>query len=86
LAICSFGFLILGLVSTLRKRQLTIRELMIYVAGAGVIMASLSCFRFEPLRYGPSLFWYPEPAWLSLGFSYLVLAPIMLVIYRKRRR
>lgn len=36
LAICSFAFLIWSLVSTIRKRQLTIRELMIYAAGAGV--------------------------------------------------
>jgi hypothetical protein len=86
LAICSFGFLILCLASTLRKRQLTIRELMIHVAGAGVTVAILSCFRFKALRYGQSLFWYPEPVWLSLGFSYLVLAPIMVVIYRNSRR
>ena len=86
LATCLFCFLILCLVSTLRKRQLTIGELMIYVAGAGVIMAILSCFRFQAHRYGQSLFWYPKPAWLSLVLCYLVLAPIMRVISRKSRQ
>jgi hypothetical protein len=82
LAICAFGFLILRLVSTLRKRRLAIWELMAGVAITGVIMATLSCFRFKALRYGQSLVLYPEPVWISLGLYYLLLIPMMIAIYR----
>jgi hypothetical protein len=86
LAICLIGFLLLSLAITLRKRRLTIWELMIYVAGAAVTMAIPCCFRERSDRYADVTILYWEVAWFSLGLCYLFLAPIMLLIYRKSRQ
>jgi hypothetical protein len=76
-AIFSFGFLIWALVSNARKGWLTLGELMIYVAVAGLIIAILTCFRLNTLSYGQTRFVFPEPAWLHLGLYYLLLIPCL---------
>ena len=82
-AISMFGVLGYYLVMTLRKRRIGVGELMIYIAGAGTIIAIPTCFRLEVHIDGDAGFMYFDANWLSVGLCYLLLATIMLVTARK---
>ncbi len=81
-----FGFFLLTLALTLRKRRLKLWELLNYMAGAAVTLATLSCFRLRGYRSYDVVFLHHEVNWYSLVACYFLLAPISLLAFQGARR
>ncbi len=60
---CFLGFSLLSLWKTLRKRRLTVRELLVYVAGAGVAMALPNCFCIQSESYADIVVMWCDSPW-----------------------
>jgi hypothetical protein len=75
------GFSFPSLWKTLRKRKLTVRELLVYVAGAGVAMALPNCFYIESERYVHVVVMWWKVRWFSFLMTLLSLALVVFLIH-----
>jgi hypothetical protein len=80
------AFLLWSLWRALRKRRLTIWELMIYVAGAGVAMAFPQCHYVQYEKYADMVRVAYHVKWTSLWLTLLALAPVVFLIRRSSRK
>jgi hypothetical protein len=76
-------FLVLSLRNLLRTRKVTISELLVYVAGAGVAVALPSCFQLKFYHHADIDYAYYEFNSFSLGLVYVLLVVAVLSIYNK---
>jgi hypothetical protein len=83
---CLVVFMILSLWSTLHRRRLTIWELMLYIAGAGVALALPQCFYWKIKQHYDMIGIWHEVRWVSLCLTWLALVPVVYLINRSSRQ
>jgi len=83
---CLVSISLVHLGKTLRKRRLTTRELMIYVAGAGIFMAMPMSVHFEEHRWGDVIDGDYVVSWFSFCLTLLSLAVVAFLIHRSSRQ
>jgi hypothetical protein len=75
-------FLLVSLVRILRRRRLTIRELMAYVAGSGVAMALPGCFQVTTLKHRDVAMVDYHANRISYGFAVIAVSLVVFLIHR----
>lgn len=80
------GFTLVSLWTTLRRRKLTIRELLLYIAGAGAAMALPACFSSRSEKHGDMVLMWWDVHWFSFFTTSLSLGCVVFLIHRLNKR